>query len=242
MTTRGSLALEQVSGYLRGTSVMATTDGLFAAAILFVLGVPFAGPLGVLVFIGGFVPYLGSLATTTVLALVTFAAEGIGGDGPPAGPARPLEPRPAALARPAGLRAGPAGEPGSRPDLDRHRRRDLRRPRRLRRGPGPGRGAGVRPGGPGPARDRAARAGASRARPRLAGPARPDQLADARRPRPARGGLAGDRPADPQPARDRRGDPRLRPAADRPEVPPARRGPDGRGGVRDGRQRRRRPR
>jgi putative heme transporter len=79
LTTRGSLALEQVSGYLRGTSVMATTDGLFAAAILFVLGVPFAGPLGVLVFMGGFVPYLGSLATTTVLALVTFAAEGIGG-------------------------------------------------------------------------------------------------------------------------------------------------------------------
>ena len=79
MTARGTLALEQVSGYLRGTSVMATTDGLFAAAILFVLGVPFAGPLGVMVFIGGFVPYLGSLATTTILALVTLAAEGAGG-------------------------------------------------------------------------------------------------------------------------------------------------------------------
>ena len=79
MTARGTIALEQVSGYLRGTSVMATTDGLFAAAILFVLGVPFAGPLGVIVFIGGFVPYLGSLATTTILALVTFAAEGFGG-------------------------------------------------------------------------------------------------------------------------------------------------------------------
>ncbi|HEY7970163.1 MAG TPA: AI-2E family transporter, partial [Candidatus Limnocylindrales bacterium] len=79
LTSRGSLALEQVSGYLRGTSVMATTDGLFAAAILFVLGVPFAGPLGVMVFIGGFVPYLGSLATTTILALVTIAAEGAGG-------------------------------------------------------------------------------------------------------------------------------------------------------------------
>jgi putative heme transporter len=79
MTQRGTLALEQVSGYLRGTSVMAITDGLFATAILFILGVPFAGPLGVFVFIGGFVPYLGSLATTTVLLLVTFATQGVGG-------------------------------------------------------------------------------------------------------------------------------------------------------------------
>jgi putative heme transporter len=58
---------------------LAVTDGVAAVAILWILGVPFAGPLAVLVFIGGFVPYLGGLVTTTVLVLATFLARGAGG-------------------------------------------------------------------------------------------------------------------------------------------------------------------
>ena len=112
--------------------------------ILVVLGVPFAGPLGVLVFIGGFVPYLGSLATTTVLALVTFAAEGVGGvalllvllGASNIAQQRWLVPRV--------FGPGQRVNPGLALISIADRRRDLRRPRRLRRGPGPRRGAGVR--------------------------------------------------------------------------------------------------
>lgn len=78
LTSRASVALSSVSGYFRGTGLLAVTDGIAATIILFVLGVPFAGPLGVLVFIGGFVPFLGVLATSTVLVLITFLAEGFG--------------------------------------------------------------------------------------------------------------------------------------------------------------------
>jgi predicted PurR-regulated permease PerM len=78
LTRRAALALDQVSGYLRGTAALAVVDALVAFALLAILGVPVAGPLAVLVFIGGFVPYVGSLATTTVLVLVTLGTGGVG--------------------------------------------------------------------------------------------------------------------------------------------------------------------
>lgn len=77
LTGRGLVALENVGGYLRGTTVMATIDAITNWAFLTLLGVPFAGPLGVLVFIGGFVPYLGGVVTTAVIALVTLATRGV---------------------------------------------------------------------------------------------------------------------------------------------------------------------
>ena len=76
LTRRGEIALEEVGGYLRGTAVMAATDALTDWVYLTLLGVPLAGPLAVLVFIGGFIPYLGGLVTGTVLLVVTFAAQG----------------------------------------------------------------------------------------------------------------------------------------------------------------------
>ena len=77
LTGRGLVALEQVGGYLRGTTVMATIDAVTNWLFLSLLSVPLAGPLGVLVFIGGFVPYLGGLVTTAVIALVTLATRGV---------------------------------------------------------------------------------------------------------------------------------------------------------------------
>jgi predicted PurR-regulated permease PerM len=76
LTGRGAIALEQVGGYLRGTAVLAVTDAVTDWIFLMLLGVPFAGPLAVIVFIGGFVPYLGSIVTIGILALVTLAAQG----------------------------------------------------------------------------------------------------------------------------------------------------------------------
>lgn len=76
MTASGRVALERVGGYLRGTAILAATDGLSDFVFLTALGVPLAGPLAVLVFAGAFVPYLGGFVTTTILALVTLSTNG----------------------------------------------------------------------------------------------------------------------------------------------------------------------
>ena len=76
LTGRGLVALEQVGGYLRGTTVTAAADSVSDFVYLTLLGVPLAGPLAVIVFIGGFVPYLGGIVTASILALVTLATQG----------------------------------------------------------------------------------------------------------------------------------------------------------------------
>ena len=76
LSGRGEIALEQVGGYLRGTAVLAATDAISDWVFLTLLGVPFAGPLAVFVFIGGFVPYLGGIVTVSAMALVTLASQG----------------------------------------------------------------------------------------------------------------------------------------------------------------------
>ena len=44
---------------------------------LTILGVPLAGPLAVIVLLGGFVPYVGPAVATAVLVLVTWASNGL---------------------------------------------------------------------------------------------------------------------------------------------------------------------
>ncbi len=78
VTTSGDVALERVGGYLRGTAALAALNGLVQGIFLLILGVPFAGPLAVIVFIGRFIPYLGGLVTTVLLFLVTLASVGSG--------------------------------------------------------------------------------------------------------------------------------------------------------------------
>jgi predicted PurR-regulated permease PerM len=76
ITEAGDDALTRVGGYLRGTTVLsaiiATTDFLF----MWILGVPMAGPLAVLVFLAGYIPYFGGLVTTLLILLVAYAALG----------------------------------------------------------------------------------------------------------------------------------------------------------------------
>jgi predicted PurR-regulated permease PerM len=77
LTARGRIALERVGGYLRGTSIMAAIDAVADFVFLTILGVPLAAPLAVLVFMGGFVPYVGGFLTTTILFVVTIGAVGL---------------------------------------------------------------------------------------------------------------------------------------------------------------------
>ena len=77
LTERGMVALERVGGYLRGTAIMASTDMISDFVYLTILGVPLAAPLSVLVFLGGFIPYLGGFVTTSIMLLVTVSTVGV---------------------------------------------------------------------------------------------------------------------------------------------------------------------
>ncbi len=78
LDARAVAATAQVGAYLRGMALTAAITGVTQAIYLVVLGVPFAGPLAVFVFVGAFVPYLGAIVTTVVLLLITLATAGGG--------------------------------------------------------------------------------------------------------------------------------------------------------------------
>ena len=73
--TSGHRALERVGGYLRGMAVLASVMAAVEFLFLVILGVPLAAPLAVLVFLGGFIPYVGGLITTVVLVVVTAGTQ-----------------------------------------------------------------------------------------------------------------------------------------------------------------------
>ena len=74
--TAGDDALQRVGGYLRGTAVIAAFDGIAVGIFLYLLGAPLVAPLGVIVFFGRFIPYIGGLFTTILVVLVTYATVG----------------------------------------------------------------------------------------------------------------------------------------------------------------------
>ena len=65
-----------VTGYIRGVLIVAAIDAVGIGAALYVIGVPLALPLGLLVFVGGLVPYIGAAVTGAVAVLVALAANG----------------------------------------------------------------------------------------------------------------------------------------------------------------------
>jgi putative heme transporter len=77
LTASGRDALELVGGYLRATAVTAATDAISNFVFLTILGVPLAGPLAVIVLLGGFVPYVGPVLATVMLVLVTWGTVGL---------------------------------------------------------------------------------------------------------------------------------------------------------------------
>lgn len=65
-----------LGGYVRGTAIVAATDGLIVGVALAILGVPLALPLGVFVFIGGFIPIVGATAAGTLAVAVALISNG----------------------------------------------------------------------------------------------------------------------------------------------------------------------
>ena len=79
----GDRALHTFGGYIRGTSIVAAVDSIGITATLLILQVPLAIPLGIIVFLGSFVPMVGATVAgilATLVALVTngpFVALGV---------------------------------------------------------------------------------------------------------------------------------------------------------------------
>jgi predicted PurR-regulated permease PerM len=65
-----------VSGFIRAQAAVGLVDAVFIGIGLAVLGVPFALPLAVLVFFGGFIPIVGAFVTGALAALVALVANG----------------------------------------------------------------------------------------------------------------------------------------------------------------------
>jgi predicted PurR-regulated permease PerM len=65
-----------ITSFVRATLIVAFVDGAGVAIGAAVLGVPLAIPLGILVFLGAFVPIVGALVSGGVAVLVAFVAVG----------------------------------------------------------------------------------------------------------------------------------------------------------------------
>jgi predicted PurR-regulated permease PerM len=72
----GSLSWVVLTGYVRGTMIIAFTDALFIGIAIAIIGVPLALPLAVLVFFGAFIPIVGALISGFVAVAVALAANG----------------------------------------------------------------------------------------------------------------------------------------------------------------------
>jgi predicted PurR-regulated permease PerM len=72
----GRSAWNTITGYVRGTAVIATIHGIVIGLAVSLLGVPLAIPLGVLVFLGAFIPFIGALVAGGLAVLVTFGTHG----------------------------------------------------------------------------------------------------------------------------------------------------------------------
>jgi predicted PurR-regulated permease PerM len=72
----GRRAWEVLGGFVRGTALIAAIDATFIGIGLWLLGVPLAFALAVLVFMGAFVPFVGAFVSGLVAVLVAFADEG----------------------------------------------------------------------------------------------------------------------------------------------------------------------
>jgi len=72
----GHVAWVSLTAFVRATVLVAFTDALGIAVAALILGVPLALPLGVLVFLGAFVPIVGAAVSGSVAVLVALVAQG----------------------------------------------------------------------------------------------------------------------------------------------------------------------
>ena len=75
---RGMVAAwRTVSGYMRGLAIVGLVDAVFIGIGLAIVGTPLVIPIMVLVFVGGFFPFVGALISGSVAVAVTFVNGGL---------------------------------------------------------------------------------------------------------------------------------------------------------------------
>ncbi len=72
----GLKTVESFGGYIRGTATVAAVDAIGIAIALMILQVPLAIPLGVIVFLGAFIPMVGATIAGILAVLVALVANG----------------------------------------------------------------------------------------------------------------------------------------------------------------------
>jgi len=72
----GARTMDVLGSYVRGTAIVAAVDAVCIGAALFILGVPLALPLSVIVFVGSFIPLVGATAAGILAALIALVANG----------------------------------------------------------------------------------------------------------------------------------------------------------------------
>ncbi|MFJ6418877.1 AI-2E family transporter [Paeniglutamicibacter sp. NPDC091659] len=72
----GAMSLVVLGQYVRGTTIIAMIEGVVVGAALFILRVPLALPLAVIVFLGAFIPMVGATMAGILAALVALVANG----------------------------------------------------------------------------------------------------------------------------------------------------------------------
>jgi predicted PurR-regulated permease PerM len=71
----GPRAWSTLSAYVRGTVLVAFIDSVSIGIGIFLLGVPLALPVSVLIFLGAFVPLVGALVTGTIAVLIALVTK-----------------------------------------------------------------------------------------------------------------------------------------------------------------------
>jgi putative heme transporter len=74
----GRAAWDAVAAYIRGLALVALVDAVGIGIGLVVLGVPLALPLALLIFLGAFVPVVGTFVAGAVSVVVALASGGVG--------------------------------------------------------------------------------------------------------------------------------------------------------------------
>jgi len=70
----GRTAVTTLGGYIRGTSIVASVDAIAIGVALWILQVPLALPLAVIVFVAAFIPLIGATVAGVLAALVALVA------------------------------------------------------------------------------------------------------------------------------------------------------------------------
>ena len=76
LRSSGARTLVVLGQYVRGTAIIAVIEAVVIGAALFILQVPLALPLAVIVFLGAFVPMVGATVAGILAALIALVANG----------------------------------------------------------------------------------------------------------------------------------------------------------------------